>query len=132
MMSKIDDVSLVRRMRKYRHERYLHLQIFIYYCNVGAIIQEFQPYLTGAPIITAAHLSWYILSLKAYLVFKRKYKKDNFLKGIHSVTLRLVSSQENYPWIRTDKKMFLCLVSSGLELMTLTQRKIFLSVPVHG
>jgi hypothetical protein len=37
--------------------------------------------------------------------------------------LRLVSTQENYPWIGTDKKMFLCLVSSGLELMTLTQRK---------
>jgi hypothetical protein len=43
--------------------------------------------------------------------------------------LRLVSTQENYPWIGTDKKIFLCLVSSGLELMTLTQRKIFLSVP---
>ena len=39
--------------------------------------------------------------------------------------LRLVSTQENYPWIGTDKKVFLCLVSSGLELMTLTQRKIF-------
>jgi hypothetical protein len=26
------------------------------------------------------------------------------------------------------KKIFLCLVSSGLELMTLTQREIFLSV----
>jgi hypothetical protein len=46
--------------------------------------------------------------------------------------LRLVSTQENYPWIGTDKKMFLCLVNSGLELMTLTQRKIFLSVPIHG
>ena len=44
----------------------------------------------------------------------------------------LVSTQENYPWIGTDKKVFLCLVSSGLELMTLTQRKIFLSVPIHG
>jgi hypothetical protein len=40
--------------------------------------------------------------------------------------------KENYPWIGTDKKIFLCLVSSGLELMTLTQRKIFLSVPIHG
>jgi hypothetical protein len=30
------------------------------------------------------------------------------------------------------KKSFLCLVSSGLELMTLTQRTIFLSVPIHG
>jgi hypothetical protein len=28
-----------------------------------------------------------------------------------------------------DKKIFLYLVSSGLELMTLTQRNIFLSVP---
>jgi hypothetical protein len=37
--------------------------------------------------------------------------------------LRLVSSQENYLWIGTDKKIFLCFVSSGLELMTLTQRK---------
>ena len=36
--------------------------------------------------------------------------------------------------IGTDKKIFLCLLSSGLELMTLTQsqRKIFLSVPIHG
>jgi hypothetical protein len=41
-------------------------------------------------------------------------------------------TQENYPWIGTDKNVFLCLVSSGLELMTLRQRKIFLSVPIHG
>jgi hypothetical protein len=34
---------------------------------------------------------------------------------------RLVSTQENYPWIGTDKKIILCLVSSGVELMTLTQ-----------
>ena len=27
---------------------------------------------------------------------------------------------------------FLCLVSFGLELMTLTQRKIVFSVPIHG
>ena len=45
--------------------------------------------------------------------------------------LRLVSTQENYPWIGTDKKVFRCLVSPGLELMTVTQRKIFLSVPIH-
>jgi hypothetical protein len=46
--------------------------------------------------------------------------------------LRPVSSQENYPWIGTDKKMFLCLVSSWLELMTLTRRKMFLSVPIQS
>jgi hypothetical protein len=45
---------------------------------------------------------------------------------------RLKASFQDYPWIGTDKKIFLCLVSSGLELMTLTQRKIFLSVPIHG
>jgi hypothetical protein len=38
---------------------------------------------------------------------------------------RLISTQGNYPWIGTDKKIFLCLVSSGLELMTLTQRKCY-------
>jgi hypothetical protein len=38
----------------------------------------------------------------------------------------------NYPWIGTDKNIFLCLVSSGLELMTLTERKMFLPVPIHG
>ena len=46
--------------------------------------------------------------------------------------MRLVSTQENYPSIGSDKKIFLCLVSSRLELMTLTQRKIFLPVPIHG
>ena len=46
--------------------------------------------------------------------------------------LRLISTLENYPWIGTDKKIFLGLVSSGLELMTLTQRKIFLSIPCQS
>jgi hypothetical protein len=32
--------------------------------------------------------------------------------------LRLVSTQENYSWIGTDKKDFLCRVSFGLELGT--------------
>jgi hypothetical protein len=48
------------------------------------------------------------------------------------VDFRLISTQENYPCIGTDKKIFLCLVGSGLELTTLTQRKIFLPVPIHG
>ena len=42
--------------------------------------------------------------------------------------MRLVSTQENYPSIGSDKKIFLCLVSSRLELMTKTQRKIFLTI----
>jgi hypothetical protein len=43
--------------------------------------------------------------------------------------LRLVSTQENYPWIGTDKKMFLCVkvISPNPELTR--QRKTFLSVP---
>jgi hypothetical protein len=43
--------------------------------------------------------------------------------------LRLISTQENYPWIGTDKKIFLCVkvISSNPELTR--QRKIFLSVP---
>jgi hypothetical protein len=45
---------------------------------------------------------------------------------------RLISTQENYPWIGTDKKIFLCVkvISSNPELTR--QRKIFLSVPIHG
>jgi hypothetical protein len=39
------------------------------------------------------------------------------------VDFRLISTKENYPWIGTDKKIFLCLVSSGLELMTLINTK---------
>ena len=41
----------------------------------------------------------------------------------------LVSIQENYPWIGTDKNIFLCVkvISSNPELTR--QRKIFLSVP---
>jgi hypothetical protein len=39
------------------------------------------------------------------------------------VDFRLISTEENYPWIGTDKKIFLCLVSSGLELMTLINTK---------
>ena len=35
-------------------------------------------------------------------------------------------------WIGTDKNIFLCLVRSGLELMTLTQRNIFLFLAIHG
>ena len=45
--------------------------------------------------------------------------------GVGHCMERLVSTQENYPWNGTDKKVFLCLVSSGLELTTLTQRNIF-------
>jgi hypothetical protein len=44
----------------------------------------------------------------------------------HLITvLRLVSTQENYPWIGTDKKMFLCVkvISSTPELTR--QRIIF-------
>ena len=35
-------------------------------------------------------------------------------------------------WIGTDKNIFLCLVRSGLELMTLTKRNIFLFLAIHG
>jgi hypothetical protein len=47
-------------------------------------------------------------------------------------SLRLVSTQENYPWIGTDKNIFLCVkvISSNPELTR--QRKTFLSVPIHG
>jgi hypothetical protein len=43
--------------------------------------------------------------------------------------LRLISTQENYPWIGTDKKIFLCVkvISSNPELTR--KRKTFLSVP---
>jgi hypothetical protein len=60
--------------------------------------------------------------------------KKNFLvrSNPRIFVLRLISTQENYPWIGTDKKMFLCLLSSGLELMTLIQREMFLSVPING
>jgi hypothetical protein len=46
--------------------------------------------------------------------------------------LRLISTQENYPWIGTEKKIFLCVkvISSNPELTR--QRKMFLSVPIHG
>ena len=52
---------------------------------------------------------------------------ENFLEW-----LRLVSTQENYPRIGTDKKIFLCVkvISSNPELTR--QRKIFLSVPIYG
>jgi hypothetical protein len=45
--------------------------------------------------------------------------------------LRLISTQENYPWIGTDKNIFLCVkvISSNPELTR--QRKTFLSVPIH-
>jgi hypothetical protein len=35
--------------------------------------------------------------------------------GVGHCMERLVSTQENYPWNGTDKKVFICLVSSGLE-----------------
>jgi hypothetical protein len=43
-----------------------------------------------------------------------------------------VSTRENYPWFGTDKKIFLCVnaISSNPELTR--QRKLFLSVPIHG
>ena len=49
--------------------------------------------------------------------------------------LRIISTQENYrwnAWIGTDKKIFLCVkvISSNPQLTW--QRKIFLSVPIHG
>jgi hypothetical protein len=63
----------------------------------------------------------------------RKFQFFNFAARKMNIFSRLVevSTQENYPWIGTDKKIFLCVVSSGMELMTLTQKK-FLSVPIHG
>jgi hypothetical protein len=69
------------------------------------------------------------------VITKRCFLIQNFITLIGKAvdcTLRLISTQENYPWIGTDKNIFLCFVSSGLELMTLTQRKIVLSVPIHG
>jgi hypothetical protein len=50
----------------------------------------------------------------------------------NSLELKANFTQENYPWIGTDKKIFLCVkvISSNPELTR--QRKIFLSVPIHG
>ena len=52
----------------------------------GAIVQNFYSDLTGTPMIITAYLSWSNVRMKVYLVFKMKYIKYRFLKGIHSVT----------------------------------------------
>jgi hypothetical protein len=48
-------------------------------------------------MIIAAYLSWYTLKtqvIQVYLVFKMKYIKYKFLKGIHSVTWNHELEQE--------------------------------------
>ena len=79
-----------------------------------------------------SHLSKCHLDLSFNLPKGEVHEFSGEEQRISGEVSRLVSTQENYPLIGTDKKMFLCVkvISSNPELTR--QRKTFLSVPIHG